>query len=135
MASTEATPDSERHDYDQLLIIEKYETFLNYIYPIANNIPRQHGIAKTQFIEALVNQPSLFIEAGKTGQISRLYIADAGIANIRYWLRFWSDGRRASLNHHQHLTASIQLAEVGKILGAWISHKRGKPSGHKVGTL
>ena len=30
---------------DQLAIVQKYEVFLNYFYPIAQNIPRKHGVA------------------------------------------------------------------------------------------
>lgn len=122
------------HSYDQMLIVQKYETFLEYMYPIACNIPRQHGVAKAQFIEILVNQVGLFIDAAKTSQVSRLYIADAGIANLRYWLRFWTSPHRAVLTHQQHRVATIQLAEVGRILGVWIAHKKGKPHGQNTGT-
>ena len=125
----------ERHDYDQLLIVEKYEQFIEYIYPIACNIPRQHGVGKAHFIEAILTQPNLFIEAGKTGQINRLYLADAGISNLRYWLRFWSAPQRSVLTHRQHRVASVHLAETGRILGSWIAHKKSGSSGHKMGTL
>ena len=49
---------------DQLAIVQKYEVFLNYFYPIAQNIPRKHGVAKMLLIEALLAQPALFIKAG-----------------------------------------------------------------------
>lgn len=74
--------------YEQLAIVEKYETVIAYLYPIAQNIPRRHGVAKEMFIRTLLGQVQLFIEAGKSSQISRLYIADAGLAHLRFWLRF-----------------------------------------------
>lgn len=110
--------------HDQMVIVEKYETFLNYIYPIAQNIPRVHGVAKKMFLENLLGQVKLFIVAGRSSQISRLYEADAGLANLRYWLRFMSDKSRHIITLHQHQVAEIMLAEVGKILGTWIEHKR-----------
>jgi hypothetical protein len=36
------------------------------------------------FLESLLGQVSLFVEAGKSNQISRLYTADAGLAQIRF---------------------------------------------------
>ena len=31
--------------YEQMNIVEKYETVIAYLYPIAQNIPRKHGVA------------------------------------------------------------------------------------------
>ena len=39
--------------YEQMNIVEKYETVIAYLYPIAQNIPRKHGVAKAMFIECL----------------------------------------------------------------------------------
>lgn len=110
--------------HDQMVIVEKFETFLKYFYPIAQNIPRAHGIAKEMLLQDMLGQVKLFLIAGKTSQISRLYEADAGLANLRYWLRFMSDPSRKIITVHQHQVAEVMLAEVGKILGSWIEHKR-----------
>jgi hypothetical protein len=59
----------------QLAIVEKFEAFINYAYPIAQNIPRKHGIARDAFLTAMFSQVDLFIVAGKSGQASRLYAA------------------------------------------------------------
>lgn len=107
-----------------MVIVEKYETFLRYIYPVAQNIPRVHGVAKELLIQDLLGQVKLFLIAGKTAQISRLYEADAGLANLRYWLRFMSEPSRGIITIRQHQVAEVMLAEVGKILGSWIEHKR-----------
>ena len=42
--------------YEQMNIVEKYETVIAYLYPIAQNIPRKHGVAKAMFIECLLEQ-------------------------------------------------------------------------------
>jgi len=74
--------------YDQMLIVEKYETVISYLYPIAQNLPRKHAVARDLFLETLLGQVNLFIVAGKSNQASRLYQADAGLAMLRFWLRF-----------------------------------------------
>ena len=106
--------------YNDLIIIEKYEKFLNYMYPIAQNIPRKHGIAKEMFIHSLLEQVKLFSIAGKSNQISKLYICDAGLQELRFWLRFMEDPNRKIITPKQHQVSSLQLEEVGKILGKWI---------------
>ena len=110
---------------DQLAIVQKYEVFLNYFYPIAQNIPRKHGVAKMLLIEALLAQPALFIKAGKSGHVSRLYEADAGLAHLRFWLRFCSNPDRNIITLRQHQAAEVMIAEVGRLLGSWIASKKG----------
>lgn len=108
----------------QLLIVQKYERFIDYFYPIVQNIPRQHGVAKELILHSLLSQVNLFIRAGKTSHISKLYEADAGLAQMRYWLRFCSNKNRNIITLKQHRAAEVMLAEVGKILGSWISNKQ-----------
>lgn len=106
--------------YEQMNIVEKYETVIAYLYPIAQNIPRKHGVVKAMFIECLLEQVKLIVEAGKSGQISRLYIADAGLSQLRFWLRFLVSKPVRSITPHQVETAQVLIAEVGRLLGAWI---------------
>ena len=106
--------------YEQMNIVEKYETVIAYLYPIAQNIPRKHGVAKAMFIECLLEQVKLIVEAGKSGQISRLYVADAGLSQLRFWLRFLMSKQVRSITPHQDETAQVLIAEVGRLLGAWI---------------
>ena len=106
--------------YEQMNIVEKYETVIAYLYPIAQNIPRKHGVAKAMFSECLLEQVKLSVEAGKSGQISRLYVADAGLSQLRFWLRFLVSKQVRSITPHQVETAQVLIAEVGRLLGAWI---------------
>jgi len=113
-----------KHEHDQLLIVQKYESFVNYFYPVAQNIPRAHGVVRQMFVTDMLGQVNLFIQAGKNNQVSRLYAADAGLAQMRYWLRFMSDGNRGLITIRQHQVGDVMLSEVGKILGSWIKRKQ-----------
>lgn len=106
--------------YEQLNIVEKYETVIAYLYPIAQNIPRKHGVVKAMFMQCLLEQVKLIVEAGKTGQVSRLYIADAGLSQLRFWLRLLVSKQVRGMTLHQVETAQMLIAEVGRLLGAWI---------------
>lgn len=110
----------------QMAIVERYEEFVNYVYPIALNIPRLHTVVKDRFLDAVFLQAELFYQAGKSGQISRLYQADAGLASLRFYLRVMADRTRKLITQHQHQVASVHLAEVGRMLGAWIRDHDGK---------
>lgn len=37
--------------YDQMAIVEKYEKVIAYLYPIAQSIPRKHGVARDMFLQ------------------------------------------------------------------------------------
>uniref|UniRef100_UPI004048AFDA diversity-generating retroelement protein Avd n=1 Tax=Aliarcobacter sp. TaxID=2321116 RepID=UPI004048AFDA len=104
-----------------LIIIEKYEDFTNYVYLILQNIPKKHGVLKEKIIQIVFEQVELFYKALKSNQKSRLYEADANLASIRFYLRFLANEKRKLISQNQHQTASIKLAEVGKILHSWIS--------------
>lgn len=110
--------------HDQMAIVQKYEAFINYFYPVAQNMPRQHGVVREMFTRDMLQQVNLFIVAGRSNHIGRLYEADAGLAQMRYWLRFLQDPKRKLITLRQHQVGSVMLAETGKILGSWIAHKR-----------
>ena len=113
-------------NYEQMAIIQKYETVIAYLYPIAQNLPRKHGVARDMFLHCLFEQVQFFVEAGKSNQVSRLYIADAGLSHLRFWLRFLNGSDVKGITNHQLSTAQVLIAEVGKILGAWIIKQKRK---------
>lgn len=104
-----------------MLIVEKYEKVISYLYPIAQSLPRKHGVARDKFLDCLLDQVNLFVVAGKSNQVSRLFAADAGLSMLRFWLRFLSGDRVGRMTPHQVETALVLLAEVGGILGKWIT--------------
>ena len=115
----------------QLAIVERYDGFLNYAYPVLLGIPRAHYIMRDKAIYAALDQPRLFIEAGKTNQIGKLYTADAGLAYLRNILRFLADPTRKLISRHQHETATVHLADTGRMLGAWIKNQQGRAKGER----
>lgn len=115
------TPELDTNqNYEPMAVVEKYETVIKYLYPIAENLPRKHGVARDMFLTCLLGQVQLFVEAGKSNQVSRLYIADAGLSHLRFWLRFLCGEQVRGITPHQVQTAQVLIAEVGKMLGAWI---------------
>jgi hypothetical protein len=63
--------------YEGLAIVDKFEQFVDYLYPILQSIPRKHGIVRDSVLTAMFHQVDLLIAAGKSRQASRLYAADA----------------------------------------------------------
>jgi hypothetical protein len=109
------------YNIDQLKIIEKYEDFVNYIYPICINIPKGgHMTLRNKITECIFNQIELFIQAGKSNQISKLYLADSGISLLKFYLRFISNPSRKIISQNQYKVASLHLYEVETLLIEWI---------------
>lgn len=105
-----------------MAIVEKYEKVIAYLYPIAQSIPRKHGVAREMFLQRLLAIPGLLYAAGKSTQVSKLYIVDAAMADLRFWMRFLVSIR--SLTAHQLQTAQVLLAQVGAMLGAWMKKQK-----------
>jgi hypothetical protein len=112
-------------NYEQMAIMEKYETLVAYLYPIAQSMPRKHGVARDMFLKCLFGQAELFYEAGKTNQVGKLYVADAGLAQLRFWLRFLVHQSTRGISVHQHKVALFMLSEIGSMLGSWITKRKG----------
>lgn len=109
---------------DQMLIIEKHERVVAYLYPILQRTPRQHAVLRDKALKCLFDQADHIMKAGKSGHVSKLYAADANLAMLRFYLRFYEEGIR-HLTTKQERHAQALIAEVGKLLGAWINRKKG----------
>lgn len=109
--------------HDQMLLIEKYDRIFNYLYPILQSVPRKHGILRNMALECLLRFPEKAYEAAKSNQISKIFIADANLASLRFYLRTLKSTK--SMTPHQETTALSLLAEVGKMMGSWIHKKQG----------
>lgn len=108
----------------QLIIVEKYDDVIAYLYPIFHGLPKSHSVLRQKALDCLLEQPRMLIEAGKSGQVSRLYVADANLALLRWYLRFLSDGGRRLIGRRQAEVASIKIAEVGQLMGAWVRSRQ-----------
>lgn len=116
----------ENASYAQLAVIDKYETVVDYLYPILQNCPRKHSIARDLILRTMFAQVDLLIVAAKSGQASKIYAADANLATLRYWLRFASGSKLKIITPHQHQVALSLVAEVGAMVGAWIKSARSR---------
>ncbi len=120
------TLNDEYASQKQLAITERFEGFINYMYPVALNIRKTHHIARDRLIAGMFEQVSMFSQAGKSGQVSKLYLADAGLSDLRFMVRFLAEPKRKLISRHQAEVGSIHLAETGRMLGAWIKTKSAK---------
>lgn len=105
-----------------LAIVDRYDGAVNYLYPMLLNMSHKHRVLRDALLKSLFAQYRLFYEAAKSGQASRLYSADAGLAHIKELLRFMADPARRLVSRRQYEVASVHLAETGAMLGGWIRH-------------
>lgn len=105
---------------ETLVLIKKYDEFVEYIYNPLIHAPIRHKIIRDKLMEATMDQYSLFHKAVKSNQLSRIYEADAGLATIRSYLRIMGskDLKRRVLSLRQCSVAETILSESGKMLGA-----------------
>jgi len=111
-----------KQSYEQMALVEKYERVINYLYPIAQNMPRKHGVMRDMFLSCLLGLPKEMYRAGKTNHISKLYEVDAGIAELRFWMRRLFETK--CITTRQMAAAQSLISEVGSMVGAWINKKR-----------
>lgn len=112
--------DSIKTKTEGLAIVEKYDDVIAYLYPIAQSIPRKHGVVRDLFLTRLFSIPDLLYQGAKTNQISKLYLVDAALADLRHKLRFLVKIR--GMSKHQHQTSEIKVTEVGSMLNRWIKN-------------
>lgn len=110
----------ETSSYNQLYIVNRYEEYINYVYPILQNISGKHSFFKEEVIRQLFQIVDLINDAAKTNQISRLYLVDSALASMRFKLRFMVFEKRKMITKHQHQVCLKHISEVGAILGTWI---------------
>jgi hypothetical protein len=104
---------------EALAIVEKYEAFVTYLYPILQTAPRKHGVLRDTVLAALFSPIGGLYHAAKSRQVSRLHAVDAEFATLRSYLRFLARGDVRILTPKQHVAALALLAEPGRMLGAW----------------
>lgn len=104
---------------DGLAIVEKYEAFVRYLYPILQTAPRRHGVLRDTVLAALFVPIGGLYHAARSRQVSRLHAVDAEFATMRSYLRFLAADAIRIITPHQQGTALALLAEPGKMLGSW----------------
>ena len=102
---------------DALAIVERYEAFVSYLYPILQRCPRQHGVLRDTVLASLFVPIGGLHHAAKSRQVSRLHDVDAEFATLRSHLRFLASIK--VISPRQQRTALALLAEAGGMLNAW----------------
>ena len=112
---------------EHLIIIEKYNRFVNYVYNPLINTNRKHKVARDSLLQAISEQYKLFHYAVKSNQKSRIYDADAGLSYIRSLMRLLihrkiDNGKndRRCFTLKQVSVAEALLAETGAMLGSML---------------
>ncbi|NUW28998.1 hypothetical protein [Aliarcobacter butzleri] len=111
---------------EKLIIIEKYDEFFEYTYPIIQSIPRKHGIFKRMLLELIINLDEYIYKVVKSNQVSKLYELDIKLDVLRHRLRQCTHNKRRFITDEQHLKISLKLNIVGKIIGAMIANNKGR---------
>lgn len=109
----------ENASVEALRIVEKYEAFVHYLYPILQSAPRRHGVFRDAVLALLFEPIGGLYHAARSRQVSRLHAVDAVFATLRAHLRFMVRPTIRIVTPHQQATALALLAEPGRMLGAW----------------
>ena len=112
-----ADPSKETHG---LYMVEKYERVIDYLYPLAQTVPRKHGTFRELLTQHLFLVAEHLNDATKANQLSRCYVLDGSLGQLRLMLRFMVHHKRKLITEHQLETAQALMAEVGAMLGSWI---------------
>lgn len=104
---------------EALAIVEKYEAFVSYIYPVLQCAPRKHGVLRDTVLAALFIPVGGLYHAAKSRQVSRLHSVDAEFATLRSHLRFLVAPSIKIITPKQHTVALTLLSEPGRMLNAW----------------
>jgi len=115
----------ENSSADVLVIIEKYEAFVKYLYPAVQRSPKHHGVLRDAVIAEMFATVGDLYHAAKSRQLSRLYQVDARFATLRSYLRFLASHDIRILNSRGHAHALGLLSEPGRMLGAWQKRLKG----------
>jgi hypothetical protein len=113
-------------------MVEKYERVIDYLYPLAQTIPRNHGTFRELLIRQLFLVAEHLNEAIKANQLSRCYVLDGSLGQLRLLLRFMVHHKRKLMTEHQQETAQTLVGEVGAMLGSWIKRLREQKKGAKI---
>jgi len=75
-------------------MVEKYERVIDYLYPLAQTIPRKHGTFRELLIRQLFQVAEHLIDAIKANTLSRCYVLDGSLGQLRLMLRFMVHHKR-----------------------------------------
>jgi len=110
------------------LFVRTYD-FLLWFIPHVQKFPRIYRFTLSERMQRLAFdfQDSL-VAAGKNqghGRFEKLRLADIQLEQLRVWIRFARDNQLLTIKQYEH--ASRGMAEMGRLLGAWLKRSRDVP--------
>jgi len=105
-------------------MVEKYERVIDYLYPLAQTIPRRHGTFRELLIRQLFLVAEHLNDAIKANTLGRCYVLDGSLGQLRLMLRFMVHHKRKLMTEHQQEAAQSLIGEVGAMLGSWIKRQK-----------
>jgi hypothetical protein len=110
---------------DEVILLTRTFDLLAWLLPKAEKFPRPYRATVTQRMmgAALDFQEAIFgaISQGGTTHQKHLRSADAALNKLRLYLRLVYSWKWLNDGQYQH--ASVMVAEVGKMVGAWLLAK------------
>lgn len=107
---------------DEMVIFTRTYDFISWLLPLTLNFPRNQRFVVTHRLqEAALNFQERLIEANARRGRARgdaLHVADAELIKVRLYLRLCERWRWLTPGQYRH--ASMQVAEIGRLLGGWL---------------
>lgn len=110
--------------YKGLQIVLVYTKFMLRAYQKSLRFKPEHRIFKEKFQEAIFDQVRLFNDAAKTTQISKIHIADSGVATLQEFLLLAVNPDLRLISIEEYRSMSENLSESGAMLGAWLNGRK-----------
>lgn len=110
------------------LFVRTYD-FILWLIPHVQKFPRVYRFTLSEHVQKLVfDFQDGIVAAGNSqgaGRFEKLRSADIQLEQLRLWIRFARDNELFTIKQYEH--ASRGLAEVGRLLGAWLKQSRDIP--------
>lgn len=110
------------------LFVRTYDFMLWFI-PHVQKFPRVYRFTLSERVQRLAfDFQDAIVAAGKSqgvGRFEKLKSADIQLEQLRIWIRFARDNQLFTIKQYEH--ASRGMAEIGRLLGAWLKQARDVP--------
>jgi hypothetical protein len=107
---------------DEMIVLTRVYELLAWLLPKGEGFPRgyRHTVTRRLMDAAMDLQDGLFLAQTRRGAARRAVLADcdAALSRLRLYLRLAHHWRWLSDGQYEHV--SLMVAEVGRLLGAWI---------------
>jgi hypothetical protein len=107
---------------EEMIILTRVYELLAWLLPRGERFPRvyRHTVTQRLMDAALDLQDGLFLAQTRRGAARRTVLADcdAALSRLRLYLRLAHRWSWLSDGQYQHV--SIMVAEIGRLMGAWI---------------